>query len=174
MLTSVALPRNIFTTSSIGTMMVLQSILLSTFIFLLHLLKIASFHLPSKSSIPRSSSNASSLHKHHAKQQSQEYDVIVVGSGIGGLAASSLCARYQFKTLCLEVHDVPGGVAHSFQRKSRNGGVFTFDSGPSLLSGMSERGSTNPLRQVMEAVGVAGEVDWVTYDGWMVRLFAIS
>eukprot|EP00956_Cyclotella_meneghiniana_P001329 scaffold1449_cov60-Cyclotella_meneghiniana.AAC.1 len=148
-------------------MVVLQSTLLSTFIFLLHLPTITSFHLPSKSSIPRSSSNASSLHKHHATQQSQEYDVIVVGSGIGGLAASSLCARYQFKTLCLEAHDVPGGVAHSFQRKSRNGGVFTFDSGPSLLSGMSERGSTNPLRQVMEAVRVAGEVDWVTYDGWM-------
>lgn len=149
-------------------MMVLQSILLFTLLLLHHLPTIASFHIPHPSSIPRSSNV--SLHKHHATQQSQEYDVIVVGSGIGGLAASSLCARYQFKTLCLEAHDVPGGVAHSFQRKSRNGGVFTFDSGPSLLSGMSERGSTNPLRQVMEAVGVAGEVDWVTYDGWMVRI----
>jgi hypothetical protein len=34
---------------------------------------------------------------------------------------------------------------------------------------MSERGSTNPLRQLMEALGVEDEVDWITYDGWMVR-----
>ena len=43
-----------------------------------------------------------------------------------------------------------------------------FDSGPSLLSGMSQLG-TNPLRQLMDAVGVAEEVQWATYDGWMVR-----
>ena len=70
---------------------------------------------------------------------------------------------------------MPGGVAHSFSRKSSNVATgdgedrpFVFDSGPSLLSGMSDMG-TNPLRQVMDAVGVAGEVEWVTYDGWMVR-----
>lgn len=133
-----------------------------TLVLLHHPPTIASFHLPQ-------SSSTTSLHKRHATQQSQDYDVIVIGSGIGGLAASSLCARYRLKTLCLEAHDVPGGVAHSFQRRSGDG-VFTFDSGPSLLSGMSERGGTNPLRQVMEAAGVAGEVDWVTYDGWMVRI----
>ena len=76
---------------------------------------------------------------------------------------------------------MPGGVAHSFQRVGSRGsnddsdgcvGVtrpFVFDSGPSLLSGMSARG-TNPLRQVMDAVGVAEEVEWVTYDGWMVSV----
>ncbi|KAL9187997.1 hypothetical protein ACHAXT_006375 [Thalassiosira profunda] len=101
----------------------------------------------------------------------EEWDVIVVGSGVGGLSAAAMCARYGMKTLCVEAHDAPGGVAHSFERKPASSvgsdTPFVFDSGPSLLSGMSAKG-TNPLRQVLDAVGTAGEIDWVTYDGWMV------
>lgn len=109
-----------------------------------------------------------------AVTQEEQWDVIVVGSGIGGLCASAMCSRYGLKTLCVEAHDVAGGVAHSFQRKSPGSDgaqqrPFVFDSGPSLLSGMSAKG-TNPLRQVLDAVGVAQEIQWVTYDGWMVRL----
>lgn len=95
----------------------------------------------------------------------EEHDVIVVGSGIGGLSASALCARHSLRTICVEAHAVAGGAAHSFQR-----GPFVFDSGPSLLSGMGGR-STNPLRQLMEATGVQEEVRWAQYDGWMVSQF---
>lgn len=112
-----------------------------------------------------------SPHRLSATTQEHEHDVIVIGSGIGGLCAASLCARHSLRTICVEAHDTAGGVAHSFERRSGNSGdgrPFVFDSGPSLLSGMSGRGSTNPLRQLMEAVGVADEVDWATYDGWMV------
>jgi len=44
---------------------------------------------------------------------------------------------------------------------------FTFGSGPSLLSGLSSK-STNPLRQVLDAIGTANEIEWKTYDDWMV------
>lgn len=96
-------------------------------------------------------------------------DVIVIGAGIGGLSCAALCAScYGFQTLCLEAHDTPGGVAHSFARYS-SAGKFVFDSGPSLLSGMSKIGSTNPLRQVLDAIGSADSVQWKTYDGWMIH-----
>eukprot|EP00586_Coscinodiscus_wailesii_P017025 CAMPEP_0172515038 /NCGR_PEP_ID=MMETSP1066-20121228/264756_1 /TAXON_ID=671091 /ORGANISM="Coscinodiscus wailesii, Strain CCMP2513" /LENGTH=170 /DNA_ID=CAMNT_0013295947 /DNA_START=43 /DNA_END=552 /DNA_ORIENTATION=+ len=98
------------------------------------------------------------------------YDVITIGAGIGGLCASALTSQtYNLTTLCLEAHDTPGGCAHSFTRSSP-AGRFSFDSGPSLLSGMSRAGSTNPLKQVLDAVGE--EMEWVTYDGWCVYDFA--
>jgi phytoene dehydrogenase-like protein len=107
----------------------------------------------------------------------EEWDVVVVGSGVGGLCASSMCAKYGLGTLCLEAHEHAGGVSHSFERKARKGGGsggevgtgrFVFDSGPSLLSGMSSCG-TNPLRQVLDAIGTSDKVEWINYDGWMIH-----
>ena len=57
----------------------------------------------------------------------EKYDVVIVGSGIGGLCCGSILALSGKKVLICEAHSQPGGVAHSF---SRNG--YTFESGPSL------------------------------------------
>ena len=100
--------------------------------------------------------------------KTEEVDVIVVGAGIGGLSCAALSAQYGFRTLCLEAHDTAGGVAHSFQRSS-SAGTFHFDAGPSLIAGLSSHGSTNPLRQVLEAIGTADSIDWKTYDGWQIH-----
>lgn len=89
----------------------------------------------------------------------QNTDIIVIGSGIGGLSCAALLARYGFNVTVCESHSIPGGAAHSFER---NG--FKFDSGPSLYSGLSYRPSANPLRQVLDAI--AEELPCVTYDTW--------
>ena len=104
------------------------------------------------------------------EQQVEEVDVIVVGSGIGGLSCAALSAKYGFQTLCLECHDTAGGVAHSFVRYSSASRdiPFCFDSGPSLISGLSHKG-TNPLRQVLDAVGTINNMNFQTYNGWMVH-----
>ncbi|NEQ46293.1 MAG: NAD(P)/FAD-dependent oxidoreductase [Leptolyngbya sp. SIOISBB] len=86
-------------------------------------------------------------------------DVIVVGSGIGGLSCGALLARYGLDVVVCESHTIPGGAAHGFERDG-----FKFDSGPSLYSGLSYSPSPNPLRQVLDAIGE--EPEWKTYDTW--------
>lgn len=102
--------------------------------------------------------------------QDDEYDVVVIGAGIGGLSCGALSSKYGLKTLVVECHDTPGGCAHSFQRYSSASKTtpFRFDSGPSLITGLSSKG-TNPLRQVLDAIGTADAIEWISYDGWLVH-----
>jgi len=86
-------------------------------------------------------------------------DILVVGSGIGGLGCAALLARYGFEVTVCESHSLPGGAAHAF---SRNG--YKFDSGPSLYSGLSYSPSPNPLRQLLDAIGE--ELPCLNYDTW--------
>jgi len=86
------------------------------------------------------------------------FEVIVIGSGIGGLTAAALLARYHKRVLVCESHAIAGGAAHSFSRRG-----FTFDSGPSFYCGLgNQRPSLNPLRQVLDLLGESLEV--VSYD----------
>ncbi|ASC71948.1 NAD(P)-FAD-dependent oxidoreductase [Halomicronema hongdechloris C2206] len=48
----------------------------------------------------------------------QDYDLILIGSGIGALTVASLMAQLRHKrVLILERHVVPGGYTHSFKRR---------------------------------------------------------
>ncbi len=44
------------------------------------------------------------------------YDAIIIGSGIGGMAAGSLLSQKGYKVLLLEQHYTPGGFTHTFKR----------------------------------------------------------
>lgn len=77
-----------------------------------------------------------------------DQDVVVVGSGIGGLVAGALLARYGKSVLVCESHSHPGGAAHDFTRRG-----FRFDSGPSFFCGLGDPQSLNPLRLVLDALG---------------------
>ncbi|GAB4847871.1 hypothetical protein Ancab_026931 [Ancistrocladus abbreviatus] len=93
-----------------------------------------------------------------------EADVVVIGSGVGGLCCAGLLARYGEDVLVLESHDQPGGAAHSFEIKG-----FKFDSGPSLFSGFQSRGpQANPLAQVLDALDES--IPCANYDSWMVYI----
>ena len=46
----------------------------------------------------------------------ERYDVVVIGAGIGGLAAAALLAKKGMKTLLLEKEDQVGGYVVSFKR----------------------------------------------------------
>ncbi|MEL6881612.1 MAG: NAD(P)/FAD-dependent oxidoreductase [Cyanobacteria bacterium J06607_10] len=97
------------------------------------------------------------------KMNALETDVVIVGSGIGGLCCAALLARYGLKVVVCESHSLLGGAAHGFERDGHH-----FDSGPSLYSGMSYSPSPNPLRQVLDAIGE--DIAWANYDTWGCRL----
>jgi len=71
-------------------------------------------------------------------ENTPEWDVIVIGSGMGGMAAACALSRTGHKVLLLEQYHKLGGLTHSF---SRNG--FNWDAGIHYLSylspGTSER-----------------------------------
>ncbi|MEM9265794.1 MAG: NAD(P)/FAD-dependent oxidoreductase [Cyanobacteria bacterium P01_F01_bin.13] len=87
----------------------------------------------------------------------ESYDVVVIGSGIGGLVAAGLLARYGRRVLVCESHTLPGGAAHAFKRQG-----FTFDSGPSFYCGLADPSSCNPLREVLTALGES--IEAIAYD----------
>ena len=86
-------------------------------------------------------------------------EIVVIGSGIGGLCCGALLARYGYDVVVCESHSIAGGAAHGFKRHG-----FLFDSGPSLYSGLSYSPSANPLRQVLDAIGE--DTTWLNYDTW--------
>ena len=77
-----------------------------------------------------------------------DWDVIVIGSGIGGLVTASQLAAKGAKTLVLERYLIPGGSGGSFRRDG-----YTFDVGASMIFGFGEKGHTNLLTRALADVG---------------------
>jgi len=75
-----------------------------------------------------------------------KYDVIVVGSGIGGLACGALLSKRGYRVLVLEQHSQVGGYCSSFKRKG-----FVFNAGVEDVSGLWERG---PLTYLLRDLGL--------------------
>jgi hypothetical protein len=80
--------------------------------------------------------------------ESGTYDIVVIGSGMGGLSCAALSAKYGSSVLCLESHIKVGGSAHTFSRK-HNGQTYSFEVGPSIFEGL-DRPSLNPLRMIFD------------------------
>ncbi len=87
----------------------------------------------------------------------ENFDVIVIGSGIGGLTAAGLLSRYGKRVIVCESHTIAGGAAHSFRRRG-----FEFDSGSSFYCGLSDARSLNPVKQVLDILGES--LQTVPYD----------
>ena len=80
------------------------------------------------------------------------FDVIVIGSGIGGLVTATQLAAKGAKVLVLERYIIPGGSAGYFEREG-----YRFDVGASMIFGFGDRGTTNLLTRALEAVDMSIE-----------------
>jgi all-trans-retinol 13,14-reductase len=83
------------------------------------------------------------------RREDDEYDVIVVGSGIGGLTCGSLLSKMGYRVLVLEQHHQVGGYCSSFARKG-----FIFNAGVEDVSGLWERG---PVTYLLRELGLRKE-----------------
>lgn len=105
---------------------------------------------PSFSSKPRFQSKATVSPK--SDLQPEEFDVIVIGSGIGGLVTATQLAAKGACVLVLERYLIPGGSAGYFERQG-----YRFDVGASMIFGFGRQGTTNLLTRALQAVNVSLE-----------------
>ncbi len=84
----------------------------------------------------------------------ENFDAIVIGSGLGGLAAAAyLCAAGR-KTLVLEAHYVAGGNSQVF-RRDHQGNAYEFDVG---IHYIGECGRDGVITRVLNGLGLSERV----------------
>jgi len=88
----------------------------------------------------------------------EQYDVIVVGGGLGGLSSAALLAGHGYKVVLFEQHCNVGGYASRFCRKAPDGDPFHFEASIHTIAGCEEDGA---VRQVLREAGAEGDVEFL-------------
>ena len=87
---------------------------------------------------------------------SDDFDDVVIGSGMGGLTVGALLAKSGRRVLVLEAHDSPGGYAHTFRMKD-----FRFCAQVHYIFGCGE-GET--IHRFLDRLELASRVPFVRLD----------
>ncbi len=84
------------------------------------------------------------------------WDVVVIGSGLGGLSTAAYLAANGRRVLVCEQYDVAGGCSQTFRRKRQ----WQFDVGLHYVGGVH----TGDIGSVLRGVGLEGRMDWIEMD----------
>jgi len=85
-----------------------------------------------------------------------EYDVIIIGAGIGGLTCGCYLAKAGMKVLIVEQHYKAGGYCTSFRRKG-----FTFDAAAHYIGGFRQNGISTKIFNELE---LDSKVEIIRFD----------
>jgi phytoene dehydrogenase-like protein len=75
-----------------------------------------------------------------SSQVADEYDVIVIGAGVGGLVCGCYLTKFGARVLVIERHLIPGGLCSFFKRKG-----FYFDAGAHYFGSLGDTKSFGGL-----------------------------
>ncbi len=81
------------------------------------------------------------------------YDVIIIGSGLGGLTAGAKLSKEGKKVLLIEQHTIPGGCATTFRRKG-----FSVEVGLHEIDGLNDK---DPKTKILQELGVFKHVEFL-------------
>ncbi len=98
-----------------------------------------------------------------ASDEPDDFDVVVVGGGMGGLSAGAVLSNYGFRVLLLEQHHKVGGCTTSFSR-----GEFNFDAALHEMLGGAE-GTT--LGDHLADAGVADKIELIPIETFYRAVF---
>jgi phytoene dehydrogenase-like protein len=90
----------------------------------------------------------------------EQWDAVVIGSGLGGLACAAYLAAAGTRTLVLEAHYVAGGNSQVFRRRHK-GKAYEFDVG---LHYIGECGPEGSITRILRGVGLADRVRFRPLD----------
>jgi all-trans-retinol 13,14-reductase len=111
------------------------------------------------------------------------FDVLIIGSGIGGLSAGIILSRLHFRVAIIEKNHLPGGLMRSYQRDGQDCPVGihyfgSFGEGESLRRMCDYLGVTESM--AVERMGQDGPIDRYLFDDFSFDLpegldaFAVS
>jgi phytoene desaturase len=89
-----------------------------------------------------------------------DYDVVVIGSGLGGVCAAALLAKGGKQVLLVERGEGPGGYAHAFTR-----GSYTFDPAVHLMP------EAELVENLFDYLGLRGAYTLIALDHFYTAIF---
>ena len=93
--------------------------------------------------------------RYRAERVDENYDVIVIGSGIGGLCSAALLSQLGKKVIVLEQHYTAGGFTHAYER---NG--YEWDVGVHYIGDMGRKSQGRALFDFISG----GHLKWAEMD----------
>ncbi len=88
-----------------------------------------------------------------------KYDAIIIGAGVGGLAADAILTLNGFKTLLLEKNGAVGGRCSGFKTK-----VSDFEISVDYGCHVINRCQYGPVQDLLKKLGVDDQIEWFNSD----------